>query len=379
MADFSLTTLFVLPVGNTLPTTGSTENLNPTQLGVFNADYTVSTAGNISNQPYIYIAQGRKENIPDVGTKRSDKINKNKVTSWYKLVAEPDVLNQSTSVHDWHVSCGEQVTVTIRAHSNYLDTGFFNGYTQSVTVEAPCCDCGENPCDDISAADTEALIDAIIAKLQVAGPFLGGVLNQYISAFKVGTGASTQLVLQGKPLTPDGRICDLSANPWEYDRLWYHVFVQKGAASTQDRLVYDRCDQIATVTVNQRSSYVRGSSEEIYHLEKYYYSYQSPAFKALVDMPGYNGAFESYVVDGQFYDTYYVTFLSQDNYYTWDNALPQDETVILAVPSGQATALETLLTVYLGAPKDVSPTDRTTTTTTSTTSTTTTTTTTLIP
>ena len=60
MADFSLTTLFVVPVGNTLPSPGtSTQNLTAGQVGFFRSDYTVATAGNIAASPYFYVAQGR--------------------------------------------------------------------------------------------------------------------------------------------------------------------------------------------------------------------------------------------------------------------------------------------------------------------------------
>jgi hypothetical protein len=40
MADFSLTTLFVVPVGQTaLPSSGSTQNLTAGQVGFFRSDY----------------------------------------------------------------------------------------------------------------------------------------------------------------------------------------------------------------------------------------------------------------------------------------------------------------------------------------------------
>ena len=72
--DFSLTTLFVAPVGQTeLPSSGSTQDLTAGQLGVFRNDYTVATAGNIAAAPYFYIAQGR-ENTYLQSSKRSDKI-----------------------------------------------------------------------------------------------------------------------------------------------------------------------------------------------------------------------------------------------------------------------------------------------------------------
>lgn len=356
--DFSLTTMFVLPPGSALPAAGSTEDLVAKQLGVFNADYTLATAAAVAAQPYIYLAQGRLENVPHTGSKRSGKIAKNKAGSWYTVKPEPDLVPQATVVSGFHIKCGEQVNVTVRAHSNYIDAGFYNGYTQSVTVDAPCCDCGADPCAEIDATDQQAMVDKIIEKFAVNGPFMGGVLSSYIEMYRSGEGAASQLVIVGKPILPDGRIADTSANPWEYDRLWYQVFVYKTPPTTQDRIVYDRCDPVATVVTTSASSFVRGSADEIRHLEMYYYSYQTPMLKTLVDMPGYNGAYESYVVDGLFYDTYYLKFGSVDDTHTWDNTLPQDESVILAIPAGEGAPLIALLTAYLGAPLDRSPANR---------------------
>jgi hypothetical protein len=375
MSFRSLTTLFVLPVGNTLPTTGSTEDLTAAQFGVYLPDYTVATTGNIAAAKYIYLAQARKENTPGLSTKRSDKIDKTKIKKWYKIVSEPDVPTQSTVLSNWSVSCGEDISVTIRLHSNYVDAGFFNGRTQSVTVKAPCCDCGGSPCEDISAADTEALVDAIIAKFKQ-----NPITTAYLDFYKLGSGATTQLVVIGKPLAPDGTICgDIAINPYWYDRAWFRVFAYKGADTTADFLVFDRCDQVADVAVTARALYPTGSSAQIFHEEKRYYSYQTSAFKHLFRMTGYNGAFETYVVDGQYYDQYYLEFVPQDVDYNWGDFVPQDAAVLLAVPTGQTTTLETLLTTYLGAPENKSAANVTTTTTTSTTSTTTTSTTTLQP
>ena len=53
MADFSLTTLFVAPVGQTtVPSSGSTQDLTAGQLGIFLQDYTAATAGNIAASDY---------------------------------------------------------------------------------------------------------------------------------------------------------------------------------------------------------------------------------------------------------------------------------------------------------------------------------------
>ena len=61
MADFSLTTLFVVPVGQTaLPSSGSTQDLTAGQVGIFKNDYSVATAANIAAAPYFYIAQVEK-------------------------------------------------------------------------------------------------------------------------------------------------------------------------------------------------------------------------------------------------------------------------------------------------------------------------------
>jgi hypothetical protein len=57
MADFSLTTLFVVPVGNTLPSSGSTQNLTAGQFGIYTNAYAVATTGNIGAAPYFYLAQ----------------------------------------------------------------------------------------------------------------------------------------------------------------------------------------------------------------------------------------------------------------------------------------------------------------------------------
>ena len=176
MADFSLTTLFVVPVGNTLPSSGSTQNLTAGQVGFFKSDYTVATAGNIAASPYFYVAQGRVNTYLQ-GSKRSDKISgcpsgsscKSNVTEWYKVTGCSTVANQVTEVDGWTVKCGEIVTLTLRGHSSYVDTLYFNGFTRSVTVQAPCCDCGGDPCTDV---DVPALIDQFIIKLTQQAPVI---------------------------------------------------------------------------------------------------------------------------------------------------------------------------------------------------------------
>jgi|SRR5581483_7904725 len=389
--DFSLTTLFVAQSG-TLASSGSTQNLTPGQLGVFLPDYTIATTGNIASAQYIYVAQGRIEVIPpaggiagllpqtgnQLGSKRSDKISASKIIDWYKVTAISNVPTQIQSIASWNIQCGEQITFAFRLHSSYIDTGFFNGLTRSTVVQAPCCSCGANPCATVTGAALDAFIDTAVNQLN-ADPQLSVFLT--FSRFgSSATGGSPQLIITEKPLTVYGNPCDFEAYPWEYDRLWFRAFVINGPVTTQDFIVSDACNIVATSTVVQRSDYGTGSSAEIAQLEKNLYSYQTSEFKSTYKYNSWNQAFVSYVTAGTYYDTYYIKYYPQDErLMDWNPGVVQDSTVIVAFPTGTGTAFETLLTAYLGAPKDWSGTNPTTTTTTSTTSTSTTSTTTLIP
>lgn len=380
---FSITTMFVVPNG-TLATTGSTQDLTPQQLGVFRPDYSIATTGNIAAAKYFYIAQGRAENVPGLGSKRSDKIAPSLVKEWYKLVGEPDVAQQITRIDNFHFKCGDNIVFTFRVQSNLLDVAFYNGYTKSVVVKAPCCDCGGIPCDDIAAGDTQTLIDTAIAKLNQVGydQYNGGdvLIGNFLQFSRTGSGATSAMLVTAKPQNyPSPLPSDISTNQYEYDRVWFRAFVKAGTETTADFYVDDSCDVVATATVLQRGTYASGSSNEIALMEQRYYSYQTSAFKHLHRNPGYNGAFQSYVTAGLTYDTYYIVSNEYDESQAFGMKVPQDFRVILAFPQGQATQFETLMTATLGAPANISDNDVSTTTTTSTTSTSTTTTTTLQP
>lgn len=389
MADFSLTTVFVVPVGSGIANSGSTQDLTPGKVGFFKNDYTVATAGNIAAAPYFYVAQGRTNTYLQ-GSKRSDKIKgcptancSSNVTEWYKVSGCPTPLVQITEVDDWKVKCGEVVTVTLRAHSSYLDTLYFNGFTRSVTVQAPCCDCGADPCDEV---DVPALIDSIIAKFLLEAPGNNPdniTFSDFYSFARVGTGSTAKLVISGKPLTKYGQPCDVAAFPFEYDRMWFRTFVYTGPATTADFIVADACNIVATPTVVQRASYAKGTSDEIAQLEKNYYSYQAGYLKHLYRMGGYNENFESWVSSGVTYDTYYIRFNDYDkSAYQWGDYIQEDSMVIVAVQAGsaEASSVDSILSAALGSPKDESGICLTTTSTTSTAApSTTTTTTTLIP
>lgn len=395
MSDFSLTTLFVVPVGQTsLPSTGSTQDLTAGRVGFFKNDYSVATAGNIAAAPYFYVAQGR-QNTYLQGSKRSDKIKgcpsgagcSSNVTEWYKVSGCGTPAVQITDVGSWNVQCGEVVTLTLRAHSSYLDTLYFNGFTRSVTVQAPCCDCGADPCADVNVP---ALIDQFILKLNqgASGNNPDNItFSDFYTFQRIGNNASAVLRISGKPLTKYGQPCDIAAFPWEYDRMFFRTFVFQGPATTADFIVADNCDIVANPVVVQRASYPTGTSDEIAQLEKNFYSYQAGYLKHLYRMNGYNENFETYVSTGVIYDSYYIKFNEYDkSNYQWGDYIHEDSMIILAVPNaatvgnaGIAAAVQAVLVAGLGAVVDNNVCITTTTTTTSAPTTTTTSTTTLIP
>jgi hypothetical protein len=357
MADFSLTTLFVVPVGTSIASLGSTQNLAAGEVGFFRADYSVATAANIAASAYFYVAQGRTNTYLQ-GSKRSDKIKgcptancNSNVTDFYKVSGCPTAATQVTDVSNWTVKCGDIVTLTLRAHSSYIDTLYFNGFTRSVTVQAPCCDCGGDPCTDV---DVPALIDKFIFQLELQAPGNNPdniSFNTFYQFQRIGNDANAILRISGKPLTKYGQPCDVAAFPFEYDRMWFRTFVYSGPATTADFIVADRCNFVAEPVVTQRASYASGQSAEIQQLEKNFYSYQAGYLKHLYRMAGYNENFESWVTANTTYDTYYIKFNEYNkSEYQWGDYIMEDSTVIIAVQQGSAaaTSVSDILTAALG-------------------------------
>jgi len=349
MADFSLTTVVVVPPAGVPIVANSTQDLLAGEVGFYGPDYVAATAGNIGADPYFYVAQGR-DNTYLQGTKRSDKISAANVTEWYKVIGCPTPNNQIMEIGDFTAQCGDVLTLTLRGHSSYLDTLYFNGFTRSVTIQAPCCDCDDDPCVDV---DAEALVDALLVKLAAKAPGINSDnihLEQFYTFTKSGTGATTKLVIEGKPVTKYGQPCDVAAYPAEYDRLWFNAWVIEGPATTVDFIVYDECEVVATTTITQTSNYATGTAEEIAQLEKNHYSYQAGYLKHLFRTAGYNQNFESLVVAGTNYTTYYIKFNGVDkSEYKWGDYIPEDSTIIMAIPAGDAAAFEAILVAALGA------------------------------
>lgn len=369
MSDFSLTTLFVAKTGSSLLAAGaSSETLAAGQIGIFvpatgssvSGIVSKTAAADIAAAPYFQIAQGRVNTYLQ-GTKKSDKIKgcasancASNVTEWYKVTGCPTSATQVTDVDGWNVKCGDIVTLTLRAHSSYIDTLYFNGFTRSVTVQAPCCDCGGDPCDTV---DVPALIDAFIVKLTQQAPGINPdniSFNTFFQFQRIGNDVNAILRISGKALTVYGQPCDVAAFPYEYDRMYFRTFVYSGPATTADFIVADNCNIVANAEITQRASYPAGTSKEIEQLEKNFYSYQAGYLKHLYRMAGYNQNFESWVASGATYDTYYIKFNDYDrSAYQWGDYIMQDSMVIVAInkaDSGLITAFETALSTALGTP-----------------------------
>jgi hypothetical protein len=365
MADFSLTTVFVVPTSQiTLPAPSTkVELLGPGEFGIYDNNYEATDLPGTAR--YFYIAQGRSNNYLQ-GTKRSDKIKgcseagpcNSNVTEWYKVTGCPYPTVQITDVDGWNVKCGDIVTLTLRAHSSYIDTLYFNGFTRSVTVQAPCCDCGGDPCDTV---DVPALIDAFIIELNKQAPGNNPdniSFSTFYNFFRVGSDASAKLRIAGKPLTKYGVPCDIAAFPWEYDRMYFRTFVYSGPATTADFIVADNCNIVADANIIQRANYPKGTTDEIAQLEKNFYSYQAGYLKHLYRMAGYNQNFESFAEPNTVYDTFYIKFNEYDrSAYSWGDYIKEDSMVIIAIENGNAlaTEVEDALVNALGTVLDLNP------------------------
>jgi len=355
------TTLFVLPATNTLPTTGSTASLTANQFGVFKPDYTPALTSTIGSQPYILLAQGRPITLPGVGTKKSDKIYLSNVRTWYTVTASSTANPHIVTFSNFdNTVCGQDVTVSLRLKSFYIDTGYFNGKTQSYTLTTPCCNCGDDPCSELTDTQIQSLIADFIDKINdtnINGNNPNAIttknandVSYWVTASAGGTSGARTLIVTGNSLAPEPTSADPTVFPFQYDRLYFWGYAYKGPATSQDFNVWDSCDPFATVTTTQIATYPTGSSLEAAQLEKNYWSNNTAQIaKRIWKNVNFNQAFTPQVVSGTWYDMYYLEFTRPVST-SGNNALPQDEAVMILNPTGQNASTIALLTAYLGTP-----------------------------
>lgn len=353
MADQVLTTMFVVPTANTLPTTGSTNNLTSGQFGIFLPDNTPATVGTVGAAKYIYLAQGRNVYSPVEGSKKSDWIVGENVIRWYKVLGSLSANNQVTEITSLTAGCNENVSITLRLDSYYIRAAYFNGLTRSVMVTTPCCDCGGNPCDTLAAADVEATMQALAQAIND-----DEILSLYVTAGTNGSGATTSIWIQGLPINVygQGTSADLTNFPYQYDRVYFWTFVYSGPELTTDYNVINACDTVATTTIIQRASFApSGAPSEVEQLEKDHF-YNQADFREIFANVNFNPEFDSYVDSALAYDYYYINF--------WEPIITgrdigvtrKDEWTCLAIPQGAASEAGTLaiLTAFLGTPENAS-------------------------
>jgi len=347
--DFALTTMFVVPVGNTLPTAGSSEDLTDGKFGIFQDDArTIATAATVPTADYIQLIQGRPSS--PYQSKRSHEIFSKNIKSFYKTVAKAAQV-EIWEISDFNVPVTDSVSLTLVGHSKYLDGLYVGGFRKTYTIPAGCLECGADPC---TVVPNEDVIDAFIARYNedvAQAPDAANIPAFYTFA-KVGTGDDAVLRITAKPYTEEGVPCDPALNPYNFDRMWFKPNVYLGADTTADFIVEDDCPVPATTTLTQKSNYAVGTAAEVKALETRYRSYQS-GFKTTFQDPGFNPDAESLVDDGTTYNVYYLQYNRPVNF-TWNDHVYEDLASIVAVPAGSATdtAMTTILTAFYKAPQD---------------------------
>src|SRR5690606_3294703 len=146
-------------------------------------------------------------------------------------------------------------------------------------------------------------VDDLVAKINGTSEDAGAMFNgtdvrvsDFVTAQRLGSGATSTIRIEGKPLPAKPILNDMRANQYQVDRLDFNVYVTTGADTTMDpRDMYDRCGQGATITVVQDANYTKGSSAEIALMEQRTYSYQPSVMRDLLWNKDWNGAFTSYV------------------------------------------------------------------------------------
>lgn len=349
--SFSNKLLFVVPVGNTLPTTGSTQALTPGQFGIYrdNAGTDIplaATAANAGSAKWLQIFQGNHVNIPGQSSKRSDRIFLKNIREWYKVPALTTKTPQITTVTNLQMVAGDIINLTLRVFSNDIEDAYWNGLTRTVSVMAECLDCGDSPCESkVTDATYTSLRDAVNNE-----PLLG----KYITATVTGTvsGSDATLVLTAKTLVdPFSQVtsADPHNNPFRQDRIMFYTYINKGMDVSQDFESVDRCDIAGTVTTTQRGSYAHGLAAEIKQMEVWYFS-QSSVYPELFESPEYNPAFTSQVTAND-YTLYYIKF-QEPAEISYSDVVRMDESAIIAVPTGETTTIEAILVAFAGAVKD---------------------------
>lgn len=337
--DFSLTTVFVNPVGGTLATAGATSALTPGKIGLFKKTYAAPAVAGTDTR--FVIAQGRNVDEVPQTTKKSDVIDLSRIIRYKQFAPVTTAVTKVVEVKGFTAKCGEQVTITLRGFSKYLNVSYVNGYTKSFTLNTPCCECGEDPC---TVVDAEALVDQFVALINASD------YGAYVTASKAADGDSFKLVLTANAITQDTPGVMLDNFIYNgYDYLEFYAYAYKGVDTSVEDVVANRCDVFATVTTTRRPTQTRGSSAEVSLIEQRHYAYQSGKMKDLNCNPDMNPLFTSNVAPNTWYSEFLIKFRPLEGNQTWNMSQEIDQTVRIFVAQAQAAAFKTALDAMIRA------------------------------
>lgn len=337
--DFSLTTVFVNPVGSTLATAGATSALTPGKIGLFKKSYAAPAVAGTDTR--FVIAQGRNADEVPQTTKKSDVIDLSRITRYKQFAPVTTSQTKVVEVKGFNAKCGEQVTVTLRGFSKYLNISYVNGYTQSFTINTPCCECGEDPC---TVVDAGALVDQFVALINASK------YGEYVVATKVADGDSFKLVITANEIVQDTPGVMLNNFMYDgYDYLEFYAYAYKGPETTVEDVVANRCDVFAEVVTTRRPTGKRGSSAEVALVEQRHYAYQSGRMKDLNCNPDMNPLYTSNVAPNTWYTQFLIKYRPLEGNQAWNMSQEIDETVLIFVAQAQAAAFKTALDAMLRA------------------------------
>jgi hypothetical protein len=349
--NYAMTTLFVVPTGNTLPTgSARTFDLNPVlaQFGVFDAAGVAATTGTLGTSKSMLLAQGRLEDVDSdgnrLGTKKAGPIFKEKVKNFYKVTASATSQEQVITINNFaQIHPDETISLSVRLRSRFIDSSFAQaiGLLKSITYNTPCGECGDAPCTELTPEQIEDMVDFFVGQGNAHSQ-----LSQFVTFSKTGSGATAALVLTAKPvpqLKPNSPW--MYTNSFELDKVSMNAYFYTGVPVTSDMLVHDRCKNIADVATTQKPIFPRGLKEQIRAEEIRFNSYQN-VNKTMFDDPDWNN-FISYA-DASTYTQYFIEFEPNTplQYVDHNN---MTEWARIAAPTGQEANIEALLEAFLGA------------------------------
>lgn len=338
--SFSIPMVIVANATNPVASTGSAANLAAGQIAAYAPTNLSTPVTTIGNSEAIQLFQGKLQGELNGITRRSDKIYPRAVIRIAKIEANDDRSEKILTVTGLAPKCGEQYTFTVRTKSQNINVSHnpAHGMINTYVINGPCCDCGDDPCEEVSAEDIYA---EFVSRANAD-------LGKYIT-FAVSTdeddavvGITATGVAQPDIHNPN----NLSIDQYTQDFVDFNIYVTKGANSTLDEIVQGACETAATVTVTQEIVRQIGSGKAVKQIEYKNFSYQNPKFKSTFCRPEYNVGYVSNVNESLFYDEYQITFFEPNahNLVFSDNA-NHSEMVRLFVPTGTAsTAVEAWFT-----------------------------------